>query len=130
MINKNFCYTFVTAGFEIFGGHLIVYFGQLIFIYFPLHISDLNYVEEVKGYTVSQFGRALLVDQRNYTYSFERKRANRTFWACTNSWKKCKGRATTYENYIMSLGGIHNHEANPNVVNKMLNSEVDPLNKD
>merc|ERR1712218_548164 len=92
--------------------------------------KDLNYVEEVKGYTVSQFGRALLVDQRNYTYSCERKRANRTFWACTNSWKKCKGRATTYENYIMSLGGIHNHEANPNVVNKMLNSEIDPLNKD
>ena len=34
------------------------------------------------------------------------------------------------ENYIMKLGGIHNHEANPNVVNKMLNSNVDPLKKD
>ena len=27
----------------------------------------------------------------------------------------------------MKLGGIHNHEANPNVVNKMLNSKIDQL---
>ena len=30
----------------------------------------------------------------------------------------------------MKLGGTHNHEPNPNVVNKMLNSEMDPLNND
>ena len=95
--------------------------------FFLLHISDLNYVEEIKGYTVSSQGRAVLVDQRNYTYNPQKKTAKRTFWHCTQRHKKCKGRASTYENYIMKLGGIHNHEANPNVVNKMLNSKIDQL---
>ena len=108
----------------------MIYFGLFVFIHFPLNISDLNYVEEVKGYTVSTKGRAVLVDQRNYTYNYERKKGNRTYWQCSYAHKKCKCRASTYENYIMKLGGIHNHEANPNVVDKMLNSEIDPLNKD
>ena len=30
----------------------------------------------------------------------------------------------------MKLGGTHNHEPNPNVVNKMLSSQFDPLKKD
>ena len=110
--------------------HEFCYFGLFGFIYFPLHISDLNYVEEIKGYTVSSHGRAVLVDQRNYTYNMQRKKANRTYWICSYAHKKCKGRASTYENYIMKLGGTHNHEANPNVVDKMLNSEIDPLKKD
>ena len=100
------------------------------FHYFPLHFSDLNYVEEIKGYTVSNHGRAQLVDQRNYTYNVHGKKANRIFWRCSKKHKKCKGRASTFENYIMKLSGIHNHEPNPNVVNKMLNSNVDPLKKD
>ena len=110
--------------------HEFCYFGLFGFIYFPLHISDWNYVEEIKGYTVSSHGRAVLVDQRNYTYNMQRKKANRTYWICSYAHKKCKGRASTYENYIMKLGGTHNHEANPNVVDKMLNSEVDPLKRD
>merc|ERR1712223_496341 len=66
--------------------------------------KDLNYVEEVKGYAVSKNGRALLVDQRNYTYWVERKKGNRMFWRCSSYKRyKCKGRASTYENYIMKL---------------------------
>merc|ERR1712150_348712 len=38
--------------------------------------KDWNYVEEIKGYTVSTHGRAVLVDQRNYTYNVQLKRAN------------------------------------------------------
>ena len=108
--------------------HEFCYFGLFGFIYFPLHISDLNYVEEVKGYTVSMHGRALLVDQRNYTYCKDRKKANRIFWNCTRRHTKCKGRASTYENYIMKLGGIHNHE--PPNIQKMMKCDNDPLKKD
>ena len=105
-------------------------FDQIVYIHFLLHISDLNYVEEIKGYTVSNHGRAQLVDQRNYTYNVHGKKANRIFWRCSKKHKKCKGRASTFENYIMKLSGIHNHEPNPNVVNKMVNYNVDPLKKD
>ena len=75
-------------------------------------------------------GRAVLVDQRNYTYNYSKKKAIRIYWNCSQNHNKCKGRASTFGNYIMKLGGIHNHEANPNVVDKMLNSEIDPLKKD
>ena len=112
------------------GGNSHKLHSTFVFIHFPLNISDLNYVEEVKGYALNTHGRAVLVDQRNYTYNYERKKANRTFWICSYAHKKCKGRASTYENYIMKLGGTHNHEANPNVVDKMLTSEIDPLKKD
>ena len=88
-----------------------------------LHISDLNYVEEVKGYAVSKNGRALLVDQRNYTYWVERKKGNRMFWRCSSYKRyKCKGRASTYENYIMKLGATHNHE--PDMTEKILEKNV------
>ena len=87
-------------------------------------------MEEIKGYTLNNKGRAILVDQRNYTYNYSRKKANRTFWSCSQNHNKCKGRASTYGNYIMKLGGSHNHEPNPNVVNKILSSEMDPLNND
>ena len=100
------------------------------FIHFSLHISDLNYVEEIKGYTISTHGRAVLVDQRNYTYNVNRKKANRTFWVCAYRHKKCMARASTCGNYIMKLSAEHNHEPNPNVVDKILNSEIDPLKKD
>ena len=106
-----------------------MYFGLFGFIHFLLNISDLNYVEEVKGYTVSIKGKAVLVDQRNYTYKIERKKANRHFWMCSEAHNKCKARASTYENYIMRLSGIHNHEANPNVEQNMITSEIDPLKK-
>jgi len=107
----------------------MICFGLFDFIqYFPLHFSDLNYVEEIKGYTVSTQGRAVLVDQRNYTYNKSSKQGNRIFWCCSQKKaKKCKGRASTYGNYIMKLGGTHNHEPNPNVVDKMLNTKIDPL---
>ena len=105
-------------------------FGPFDFIHFPLHVSDLNYVEEIKGYTVSNHGRAVLVDQRNYTYSVNKKKANRTFWVCSYSYrhKKCKARASTCGNYIMKLSGTHNHE--PNNIDKILKSQNDPLKKD
>ena len=88
----------------------------------------MNYVEEVKGYTVSTHGHAMLVDQRNYIYNKDRKKGNRIFWTCTQKRKKCKGRASTYENYIMKLGGVHNHE--PLNVEKMMKCDNDPLKKD
>ena len=87
-------------------------------------------MEEIKGYTLNNKGRAILVDQRNYTYNYSRKKANRTFWNCSQNHNKCKGRASTYGNYIMKLGGTHNHEPNPNVVNKILSSEMGSLNND
>ena len=106
------------------------------FILFPLHISDLNYVEEIKGYTISQRNRAVMVDQRNYTYQKNNKKGNRIFWVCSEKGHKglkkgCMARASTFGNYIMKLSGIHNHEVNPNVVDSMLlNSETDPLRKE
>ena len=106
------------------------------FILFPLHISDLNYVEEIKGYTISQRNRAVMVDQRNYTYQKNNKKGNRIFWVCSEKGHKglkkgCMARASTSGNYIMKLGGTHNHEVNPNVVDSMLlNSENDPLRKE
>ena len=77
---------------------------------FFLHISESNYVEEVKGYTVSNMGRAMLVDQRNYTYLLHQKAAKRIFWKCRKYRKMCKARASTCENYIMMLSGVHNHD--------------------
>ena len=118
---------------KIFQSDLVNYslITQFVYIHFSLHVSDLNYVEEIKGYTVSNHGRAVLVDQRNYTYNKDFKSGNRIFWCCSRKRPlKCKGRASTYGNYIMKLGGTHNHEPNPNVVNKMLSSEFDPLKKD
>ena len=90
---------------------------------FSLHISDLNYVEEVKGYAVSKYGTAILVDQRDFTYSVDRKKGNRIFWRCSFYKRKCKARASTYKNYIMNLGGIHNHEAS--MIEKMQKCEKD-----
>ena len=100
--------------------------STFVFIYFFLRFSDLNYVEEVKGYSISQLGTAQLVDQRNYIYTRNRKKGNRIFWCCTRKRNKCKGTASTYENYIMNLGGFHNHE--PPNIEKMM--KCDPLKKD
>jgi len=63
-------------------------FCQFDFILFPLHISDLNYVEEIKGYTISQRNRAVMVDQRNYTYQKNNKKGNRIFWVCSEKGHK------------------------------------------
>ena len=51
-----------------------------------------------------------MVDQRNFTYLTSNKYGKRTFWKCRKFRKKCKARASTVENYIMSLTGIHNHD--------------------
>ena len=55
-------------------------------------------------------GRAMLVDQRNYTYLLQKKAAKRIFWKCRKYRKMCKARASTCENYIMMLSGVHNHD--------------------
>ena len=107
--------------------NFMIYFGLFVFIYFPLHISDLNYVEEIKGFTVSQYGGAVLVDQRNFTYIKNNTKANRIFWLCPNyrhpqkDHSKCKARATTCGKYIMKLSGTHNHE--PKIIDKMLKKD-------
>ena len=89
--------------------YLLAFLRLLVYNFF-LHISEFNYVEDVKGYTVSNHGRAVLVDQRNFTYLTSNKYGKRTFWKCRKFRKKCKARASTYENYIMSLNGVHNHD--------------------
>ena len=84
-----------------------------MFTIFFLHISEFNYVEEVKGYTVSTKGHAFLVDQRNFTYMVHKKAGKRIFWRCHKYKKRdimCKARASTCQNYIMHLSGVHNHE--------------------
>ena len=86
------------------------YFLSCWFTISFLHISEFNYLEDVKGYTVSNHGRAVLVDQRNFTYLTSNKYGKRTFWKCRKFRKKCKARASTVENYIMSLTGVHNHD--------------------
>ena len=58
-------------------------------------------------------GRAILVDQRNFTYLLKHSERSRRFWTCRKYRKKdinCKARASTCENYIMSLNGVHNHD--------------------
>ena len=102
---------------------LYIYTSALCLQFSFIQISDLNYVEEVKGYTVSTKGHAVLVDQRNYTYNLQRKKANRIYWNCSKKLQKCKGRASTYGNYIMKLSGIHNHE--PNHVGGILETKFD-----
>ena len=81
---------------------------------FLLHISEFNYVEEVKGFTVSHKGGAQLVDQRNFTYSLNKKAGMRIFWKCHkyrgSSITSCKAGALTYENYILKFNGVHNHD--------------------
>ena len=97
-----------------------------IFNIFFLHLSELNYVEEVKGYTVSNHGRAVLVDQRNFTYLTQSREGSRIYWKCRKHRKRnimCKARASTCQNYIMNLSGIHNHD--PDDVPEMLKTETD-----
>ena len=52
----------------------------------------------------------MLVDQRNYTYLHQKKVGKRDYWKCRKNRKMCKARASTCENYIMMLSGIHNHD--------------------
>ena len=68
-------------------------------------------------------GRAILVDQRNFTYLRTKKDGYRTFWKCRKYRKPafCKARASTRENYIMNLSGVHNHH--PDGVPEMMKTE-------
>ena len=106
---------------------MCLHFISCWYTIFSLHISDLNYVEEVKGYTISQQGHAVLVDQRNFTYMVHKKAGTRTFWRCRKYRKRniisCNARASTYQNYIMKLSGIHNHD--PDDITEMLKTEND-----
>ena len=84
---------------------------------FHPYFADFEYLEEVKGYTQSKVGTPLLVDQRNYTYSLNKRSSNGTtiFWGCTHRssnyrLSKCKARATTKNNKITVLSGQHTHE--------------------
>ena len=63
----------------------------------------------------------MLVDQRNYTYLLHQKAAKRLFWKCRKYRKMCKARASTCENYIMMLSGVHNHD--PDEVPEILKKE-------
>ena len=85
----------------------------LVYNFFLHLLSEFNYVEEIKGYTASNQGRAVLVDQRNFTYLRVNNYGKRINWMCRKygKWSKlCKARASTYENYIMNLTGVHNHD--------------------
>ena len=87
--------------------------SSVVGLLFFFHISEFNYVEEIKGYTASNQGRAVLVDQRNFTYIRVNNYGKRINWMCRKygKWSKlCKARASTYENYIMNLTGVHNHD--------------------
>ena len=87
-------------------------FPQWLDYFFFFHISEFNYVEEIKGYAVSNHGRAMLVDQRNYTYILHNKSGvkKNLYWKCRKYRKMCKAKALTHENYILKLNGEHNHD--------------------
>ena len=104
----------------------------LVSIFFLYLISEFNYVEEIKGYTVSNQGRAVLVDQRNFTYLRVNNYGKRINWRCRKygKWSKlCKARASTYENYIMNLTGIHNHDPDDLPLIMKSENEIFSMNK-
>ena len=104
----------------------------LVYNFFLHLISEFNYVEEIKGYTVSNQGRAVLVDQRNFTYLRVNNYGKRINWMCRKygKWSKlCKARASTYENYIMNLTGIHNHDPDDLPLIMKSENEIISMNK-
>ena len=95
--------------------------SNFYFHLFFLHVSEFNYLEEIKGYTVSNHGRAVLVDQRNFTYLLVRKVGKKVNWRCRKHRKLCKARATTRDNFIMNFFADHNHD--PDEVPEILKNE-------
>ena len=90
--------------------------------------SDFDYVEDVKGYTISSHKRPMLVDQRGYTYQISRfsKSSSKAFWRCQRSRSRqiegpCYARAISLHNKITLLSGVHNH--NPPEIQKLLLSD-------
>merc|ERR1712008_82650 len=86
------------------------------------HILDINifadsfnYIEEVKCYTYSKRGFAMMVDQNGYIYSnlcTKTPDPMRTYWRChlhgtVNG--SCKAKAVVYDNKITKKSGIHTH---------------------
>ena len=93
--------------------------------------SDFDYVEDVKGYTISSHKRPMLVDQRGYTYQISRfsKNSSKAFWRCQRSRSRqiegpCNARAISLHNKITLLSGVHNH--NPPEIQQLLLSDSYP----
>ena len=75
-------------------------------------LRPLHYIEEVKGYCMSNRGTAMLVDQRNYTYRYNRKSpsTSKTFWICSHRRAiQCMARVVSVNNKITKITGQHCH---------------------
>ena len=61
---------------------------------------------------MSNRGNAMLVDQRNHTYFWNRKyeSTGKIFWTCSGRKKlKCKARVVSVHNKITKITGVHAH---------------------
>lgn len=76
--------------------------------------DTLDYIEEVKGYKLSQKQQAMLVDQRDFVYRKRScdSRTGRTYWTCRNLRRnQCKASCVSFDEKIVFFGGDHNHAA-------------------
>jgi hypothetical protein len=71
--------------------------------------SDFDYIEDVKGYAISNRKKPMLVDQRDYVYTTARfsKNSSTVYWRCQKS--GCNARAASLHKKITSLSGRHDH---------------------
>lgn len=77
-----------------------------------------TFIEDVRGYCMSNRGTAMLVDQRNYTYRYNRKSpaTGKTFWICSSRRTiKCMARVVSVHNKITKITGEHSHPPDPSL---------------
>lgn len=62
----------------------------------------------------SKFGNALLLDTEGYAYRSSNKAGSKTYWRCRSAERnKCKARAVTQGEFVVSWSGMHNHSVEP-----------------
>ena len=67
---------------------------------------------------MSNRGTEMLVDQRNYTYRYNRKSpaTGKTFWICSSRRTiKCMARVVSVHNKITKITGEHSHPPDPSL---------------
>jgi len=80
-----------------------------------------DYLEEIKGYTKSSKGKAILVDQRDHYYLVNNfsKTSAKAWWRCNMYLrKKCPVTLISYHNKVIQIKHEHNHEPTPPHISK------------
>mgnify|MGYP002044325217 CR=1 FL=1 len=80
-----------------------------------------DYLEEIKGYTKSSKGKAILVDQRDHYYLVNNfsKTSAKAWWRCNMYLKKkCPVTLISYHNKVIQIKHEHNHEPIPPHISK------------